>query len=235
MRRNSSGGDRPILVFRRKAGMEIPDAPAYSSSASSSSASSSSTSITIHASAGSEDRDKVRATGKRRGEAAEAAFLARATHLGFGVLLPWGESDAYDAAVDSRRQRHLLRVQVKSAAAYNGSYTIKTTGANGRVYTLEDIDFMVGYVVPEDIWYIIPVEALGKRATIKFRPHSRRLVKPMFERYREAWCLLDCPREKRGRNDIPKTCRSEELGVRCAVCPKKTRSGLRRAGEGETL
>ncbi len=110
---------------------------------------------------------------------------------------------------------------MKSAAAYHRSYTIKTTGANGRAYTLDDIDFVVGYVVPEDIWYVIPVEAVGNRTTIKFRPHSRRLVKPMFEHYRDAWCLLDCPREKRGQNDTPKTCRSEEVGVQCAVCPKK--------------
>jgi hypothetical protein len=216
MRRNSSNRDCPILVIPRKAKIEIPIAAASSSSASSSIAS-----VTLHASAGPEDSEKVRASGKRRGEAAEAAFLARATHLGFGVLLPWGESSPYDAAVDSRRRRLLLRVQVKSAAAYNGSYTIKTTGANGRVYTLDDIDFLVGYVVPEGIWYVIPVEAVGNRATIKFRPHSRRLVKPVFERYREAWCLLDCPTKKRGRNDIPKTCRSEEVRVRCAVCPKK--------------
>ena len=217
MRRNSSDRERPILVFRREAKIEIPDAPADSSGASSSSEA-----ITIHAAAGDEASEKRRATGKRRGEAAEAAFLARATQLGFGVLLPWGESDSYDAAVDSRRRRRRLqRVQVKSAGSYNEGFTIKTTGANGRVYTIDDIDFLVGYVVPEDVWYVIPVEALGNRATIKFRPHSRRLVKPMFEHYREAWCLLDCPREKRGRNDIPKACRSEEVGVRCAVCPKK--------------
>jgi PD-(D/E)XK endonuclease len=154
MRRNSSDRDRPILVFPRKAKIEIPDAPAYSSSASSSTAS-----VTIHASAGPEASDKVRATGKRRGEAAEAAFLARATHLGFRVLLPWGESNPYDAAVDFGRA--LLRVQVKSAGSYNAGYTIKTTGANGRVYTLDDIDFVVGYVVPEGIWYVIPVEAVG--------------------------------------------------------------------------
>ena len=213
MKRNSSGRDRPILVFPRKAKIEIPDAPAYSSSASSSSES-----ITIHASAGSEDSDRVRATGKRRGEAAEAAFLARATQLGFGVLLPWGDSRPYDAAVDLGRG--LLRVQVKSAGSFNAGYVIKTTRVNGRVYTLDDIDFLVGYVVPEEIWYVIPVEALGSRSTIKFRPHSRRRVKPMFERYRDAWCLLDCPRKKRGTNDTPKTCRSEEVGVQCAVCPK---------------
>ena len=108
MRRNSSDRDRPIFVFPRKAKIGIPEAPAYSSSASSSS-----TSITIHASAEPEASDKKRATGKRRGEAAEAAFLARATHLGFRVLLPWGESNPYDAAVDYGRG--LLRVQVKSA------------------------------------------------------------------------------------------------------------------------
>jgi hypothetical protein len=210
MRRNSSDRERPILVFPRKAKIEIPDAPAYSSSASI---------TTIHASAGPEASDKVRAAGKRRGEAAEAAFLARATHFGFRVLLPWGESNPYDAAVDFGRG--LLRVQVKSAGSYNAGYTIKTTGANGRVYTLDDIDFVVGYVVPEDIWYVIPVEAVGNRATIKFHPRSRRVVKPMFERYRDAWCLLDCPRKKRGRDDTPKTCRSEEVGVQCAVCPKK--------------
>src|SRR5260370_30587156 len=91
MRRNSGDRERPILVFPRKAKIEIPEAPAYSSSASI---------TTIHASAGPEDRDKVRATGKRRGEAAEAAFLARATHLGLGGLLPWGGSSPYDAALD---------------------------------------------------------------------------------------------------------------------------------------
>jgi hypothetical protein len=107
MRRNSSDRDRPILVIPRKARIETPDAPASSSSAS----------ITIHASADPEARDGVRATGKRRGEAAEAAFLARATHLGFGVLVPWGESRPYDAAVDCGRG--LLRVQVKSAGSFN--------------------------------------------------------------------------------------------------------------------
>jgi len=46
--------------------------------------------------------------------------------------------------------RGLLRVQVKSGGSYNAGYTIKTTGANGRVYTLDDIVFVVGYVVPEE-------------------------------------------------------------------------------------
>ena len=68
MKRNSSGRNRPILVFPHEARIEIPEA-LYSSSAS----------ISIHASAHIRDKDSVRATGKRRGEAAEAAFLLQAS------------------------------------------------------------------------------------------------------------------------------------------------------------
>src|SRR5438876_743386 len=40
-------------------------------------------------------------TRKRRGEAAEAAFLAKASGLGFGVAKPWGDSERYDFLLDS--------------------------------------------------------------------------------------------------------------------------------------
>lgn len=50
-------------------------------------------------------------TGKRRGEMAEAKFLAKASELGFGVAKPWGASDAYDFVQTGGR----LWVQVKSA------------------------------------------------------------------------------------------------------------------------
>jgi hypothetical protein len=43
----------------------------------------------------------------------------------------------------------------------------------------------------------------------------------MFEKYREAWCLLDCPRKARGWKDVPVLCRSKQLGVRCAACPMR--------------
>ena len=157
-------------------------------------------------------------TRKRRGEAAEAAFLARATALGFSVLIPWGDSDRYDSVVN--RGRGLLRIQVKSATRYRDTrYRVKTCGANGQVYTKDDIDFFVGYVVPENIWYIIPIEAIGQRKGVRFYPHTRHPSKAIFERYREAWCLLDCKPTERGWQDIPVLCRSRELGVQCAVCP----------------
>ena len=89
-------------------------------------------------------------TRKRRGEAAEAAFLARATHLGFSVCLPWG---------DSERCCHS--------------------------YTAAEIDFFVAFIVPEDIWYIIPIAAIGHRKGTRFYPHTCN-SQGHFEKYREA-------------------------------------------------
>ncbi len=201
--------DLPILVFSSGARCGLPSPPDVLIGGG----------VTLYASGEPAAHSKARATGKKRGEAAETAFLARATYLGFSVLHPWGESNHYDAAVHLGRK--MLRVQVKSAAAFHDGYTIKATGANGHVYTAEEIDFLVGYIVPKDIWYIIPVDAVGSQGTIKFRPHSRRRVRPIYERYREVWCLLGCPRKKRGWKDIPVVCSSREVGVQCEVCPAK--------------
>ena len=166
--------------------------------------------ITLHAA--------TEPTRKRIGEAAEAAFLARAIHLGFSVCLPWGDSNRYDSVVELNHG--LLRVQVKSATLYAETrYRVKTTGASGKVYTSKEIDFFVGYIVPENIWYIIPIQAVGSRKGIRFYPHTRRQSRAMFEKYREAWCLLDSCLSVRLRKSLPRRCRSKDVGVRCAVCP----------------
>ena len=166
--------------------------------------------ITLHAAA--------TPTRKRRGEAAQAAFLARATALNSGVLIPWGDSERYDTVVDFGRG--LFRVQVKSATAYSENrYRVKTTGASGLVYTSKEIDFFVAYIVPENIWYIIPIQAIGQRKGIRFYPTTRRQSKAMFEKYREAWCLLDSCLSVRLRKGLPRRCRSKRMEVRCAVCP----------------
>jgi len=159
-------------------------------------------------------------TRKRRGEAAEAAFLARATHLDFTVCLPWGDSERYDSVVD--RGHRFLRVQIKSATRYSETrYRVKTTGASDVPYTPAEIDFFVAYIVPEDIWYIIPIAAIGRRKGIRFYPHTRRQSRAQFEKYREAWCLLACPPKARGWKDVPAVCRCKDLPVRCAVCPNR--------------
>ena len=159
-------------------------------------------------------------TRKRRGEAAEAAFLARATSLGFAVCIPWGDSERYDSVVTLGQS--FLRVQIKSAARYaNTRYRVRTTGSSYTIYTPAEIDFLVAYLVPEDLWYIIPASAIGHRKGIRFYPHTRHPSRAHFERYREAWCLLACDPKARGWQDIPTICRCKHLTQRCAVCPNR--------------
>ncbi|MGA6980963.1 MAG: group I intron-associated PD-(D/E)XK endonuclease [Candidatus Sulfotelmatobacter sp.] len=165
--------------------------------------------LTIHA---------VADTRKRRGEAAEAAFLARATALGFSICLPWGDSNRYDSTVELGRG--FLRVQVKSATRLAESrYRVKTTGADGRIYTSAEIDLFVAYIVPENIWYLIPVQHIGPRKAIRFYPTTRRPSRAHFEKYRESWCLLTSPLKVRLRKSNPRRCRNKHLDLRCALCP----------------
>ena len=82
-----------------------------------------------------------RTTRKRSGEAAEAAFLAKASSLGFAVAKPWGDSERYDFILDYGHG--FLRVQVKSTQCCAESrYHVKAAGWKD-IYTLEEIDFLV--------------------------------------------------------------------------------------------
>jgi hypothetical protein len=154
---------------------------------------------------------------KPLGEAVEAVFLATVTMLGFPVLKPWGDSRPYDFAVEGRRR--LWKVQVKCATGHRGKRCFARAAGSGELYTLEDIDFLAAYVIKENLWYVVPADAFVPRATVHFNYGPR--SQGMFEKYREAWCLLECSEKARGRADIPKRCRCEELAVRCAVCPKR--------------
>ena len=51
--------------------------------------------------------------GEAAGGMAEAAFLAKASGMGFGVAKPWGDSEPYDFIVAVRGR--LWKVQVKAA------------------------------------------------------------------------------------------------------------------------
>jgi hypothetical protein len=129
-------------------------------------------------------------TRKRRGEMAEAAFLHKASKMGFGVSKPWGDSEPYDLIVDSGRR--LWRVQVKSAywACEYGGYRFPAHGYEHRKgYSSNEIDVLVAYIGPEDLWYVVPVEAFRGVKSMKLFPASRKRLSK-FEVYREGWQLL---------------------------------------------
>ena len=125
---------------------------------------------------------------KRRGEWAELEFMARATGMGFGVSRPWGESARYDVGVEYGGR--YMRVQVKSTIYKIGNaYVCNTRPDNDhRPYTVGQIDFLAAYVIPADVWYIVPARvATALKGNIWLSPHKKG---HKYERFLEAWELL---------------------------------------------
>ncbi len=90
---------------------------------------------------------------KARGELAEARFIVKALSLGFSVAKPFGDSLPFDFIV--KAGRHLWRVNVKSAwsthrKGYHFTVEMGRTSHRLRPYSARDLDFIVGYVGPED-------------------------------------------------------------------------------------
>jgi hypothetical protein len=125
-------------------------------------------------------------TGKRRGEIAEAAFLAKVASLGFTVSKTWGDSDRYDFVVDGGAG--LRRVQVKSAYCIgeDGRYSFRTHDHALKAYRGDEVDALVAYVVPENAWYVFPVKVFQRLRSLKLFPETRK-KRSKFEKYREAW------------------------------------------------
>jgi PD-(D/E)XK nuclease superfamily protein len=126
---------------------------------------------------------------KRRGEVSELAFFYKAASLGFGVAKPWGDSERYDFIVDSGQR--LWRVQVKSGAYHqNRRYGVHAMCGNREQtqYTSGEIDILAAYLIPIDVWYIIPVEKIRNRWLLFFPYGGDRCGH--YEEYRGAWNVM---------------------------------------------
>jgi hypothetical protein len=58
---------------------------------------------------------------------------------------------------------------------------------NNANYARGAFDFLAAYVIPEDVWYIIPAKKLAGRGYVTLCSDSE---EANFEEYREAWHLL---------------------------------------------
>ena len=123
---------------------------------------------------------------KKRGEWVELVFAVRAMELGLLLARPWGESSGYDFTVDQGAR--IVRVQVKS--------TIFKEGKEGYSCTLKDskgpykkgsFDFAAAYVIPEDVWFILPEKKIRGMWSVGLYP---KLERSKYFAFREAWGLL---------------------------------------------
>jgi hypothetical protein len=123
--------------------------------------------------------------GKRRGEWVELVFAVRATGLGLALGRPWGESIRYDFTVDAGWR--IVRVQVKSTMFREGSgYSCSLKDSRGP-YKKGSFDFVAAYVIPEDVWYILPEKVVRGMWSIGLYP---KLERSKYNCYKEAWHLL---------------------------------------------
>src|SRR5205823_9610204 len=106
---------------------------------------------------------------KQQGEWAEVRFVAAALRRRFHISKPYGDSTRYDFMVDagvkSGQAGRISRVQVKSVSVLDqDSYrlTLSRGGGSKTGYRCCEIDFFAGYVIPQDVWYIIPVRAVAR-------------------------------------------------------------------------
>jgi len=160
---------------------------------------------------------------KQRGGWAEMRFMIRAAEEGFRVSKPWGDSERYDFVIDSGY--NFWRVQVKSTQRFaNWRYQVKTAGWKSA-YTKREIDFLIAYISPENVWYIVPIAATVSHQHLRFYPngkgHNSRL-----EKYREAWCQLACPRDEDGRSRVLVHRQCQRVGS--ANCPVSEKGSRRR-------
>jgi PD-(D/E)XK endonuclease len=130
------------------------------------------------------DRAMEMKHGKVRGEWAEMRFMACAAEYGLCVSKPWGETTHYDFAVEYAGQ--FLRVQVKSTGykepGGRGYYRCTVRGSAGA-YQGHPFDFLAAFVIPEDLWFIIPAELVIGKQDVILNPRSER---SKFQPYREA-------------------------------------------------
>ena len=116
--------------------------------------------------------------------------MARAAKEGLRLAKPWGDSSRYDVVVETGGR--FVRVQVKSTANRqpNGGYVCGVHPSPGSaLYRRGDFDFLAAYIIPLDVWYIIPV-----RLIVRPKRNSITLVVGGLTNgwtpYLEAWELL---------------------------------------------
>ena len=87
-----------------------------------------------------------------------------------------------------RERPKISRVQIRATRQFRDNRYEVCVQHTGGHYTTRDADFLAAYVVPLDVWYIIPISAITSRTKIHLAPHRPNNL--YCERFREAWHLL---------------------------------------------
>ena len=126
---------------------------------------------------------------KQKGEWAEVCFAAEVLRRGWRISRPYGDSCRYDCIVDVGG--HLSRVQIKAVAARSNArfrpYNVSLIHHKYYylLYSPRDVDVMAVLILPQAMWYIVPLTAVKGRRHISFAGNKE--ITGGLEKYREAW------------------------------------------------
>lgn len=123
---------------------------------------------------------------KDRGVWAELCFAVRAMQEGLRPARPFGDPREYDFLVHHKSTR-IARVQVKSTTYKKGLWYNCTLKTCRKPYKKDSFDFVAAFVVPEDVWYILPEKTVRGMSSLGLNPNSKA---SKYDAYREAWHLL---------------------------------------------
>ena|SRR5437763_1479468 len=133
---------------------------------------------------------------KLQGEWVEVCFVAECLRRGMVAAKPYGDSTAYDFIIEAGRGI-ISRVQVKSVSVRNppsGIYHVavmRSVALAKKPYCAGDFDVLAAYIIPLNVWYIIPAYEVVGIKMISLRPVGRSLRVRRLEKYRDAWNLLN--------------------------------------------
>ena len=133
---------------------------------------------------------------QRIGLVGETNFVPCALRQKLFVVKPYGNDDPFDYMVGKLRPN--WRIQVKTCATLdrfgmyqvNIAHTCHNPTLRRAAYTPEEIDFFAIYLVPENRWYILPVEVADGRQTLHIHSLTPPNAGPWLP-YLEAWHLLE--------------------------------------------
>jgi hypothetical protein len=135
---------------------------------------------------------------KQLGELGELLFACNAAVRGLGVSWPHGASERYDCLIDNGRRISRVQIKVVGRAyaknAYSVScgrlaYTARGVPRKSIPYSTKDVDCLALYVVLENVWFLFPLQVLGKRVRVSLftSDHPKRKI---WAQYEANWGLL---------------------------------------------
>lgn len=125
---------------------------------------------------------------KQQGVSSELIFRYECVSKGIVPSTP-DIDDGCGFDVITSHNGNLLKIQIKSTTTESGDgyrAMVSRGSKSKQKYTKEQCDIMAIYIVPLDIWYIIPIEDVGG---VNLRVYPKKL-NHRYSKYINAWHLL---------------------------------------------